>query len=87
MGWFYFVSFVLLATFIFLNLLIGVIINNMGDIKEKEKLRQNPRPGKPGQAEANIKTLLDKIKKDMVLLETHVSLLEDLEQRKLKDDR
>ena len=87
LGWFYFVSFVLLATFIFLNLLIGVIINNMGDIKEKEKLRQNPKPGKPGQAEANIKTLLDKIKKDMVLLETHVSLLEDLEQRKLKDDR
>ena len=87
LGWFYFVSFVLLATFIFLNLLIGVIINNMGDIKEKEKLRQNPELGKPGQAEANIKTLLDKIKKDMVLLETHVSLLEDLEQRKLKDDR
>ena len=86
-GWFYFVSFVLLATFIFLNLLIGVIINNMGDIKEKEKLRQNPELGKPGQAEANIKTLLNKIKKDMVLLETHVSLLEDLEQRKLKDDR
>ena len=87
LGWFYFVSFVLLATFIFLNLLIGVIINNMGDIKEKEKLKQNPELGKPGQAEANIKTLLNKIKKDMVLLETHVSLLEDLEQRKLKDDR
>ena len=87
LGWFYFVSFVLLATFIFLNLLIGVIINNMGDIKEKEKLKQNPELGKPGQAEANIKTLLNKIKKDMALLETHVSLLEDLERQKLKDDR
>jgi len=87
LGWFYFVSFVLLATFIFLNLLIGVIINNMGDIKEKEKLKQNPELGKTGQAEANIKALLNKIKKDMVLLETHISLLENLQQQKLKDDR
>jgi len=87
LGWFYFVSFVLLATFIFLNLLIGVIINNMGDIKEKEKLKQNPGLGKPGQAEADIKTLIKKIKKDMALLETHVSLLEGLDQKKLKDDR
>ncbi|SVB89669.1 uncharacterized protein METZ01_LOCUS242523, partial [marine metagenome] len=42
LGWFYFVSFVLLATFVFLNLFIGVIISNMEDIKEKEKLKLDP---------------------------------------------
>ena len=87
LGWFYFVSFVLLATFVFLNLLIGVIISNMEDIKEKERFRLDPELAKLEQSEANVKILLNKIKKDIVLLETHVSLLEDLEQRKLKDDR
>ena len=86
LGWFYFVSFVLLATFVFLNLLIGVIISNMEDIKEKERFRLDPELAKLEQSEANVKILLNKIKKDMALLETHISTLESVEERRLKDN-
>jgi voltage-gated sodium channel len=86
LGWIYFVSFVLLATFIFLNLIIGVIINNMEDLKEEERLRLDTELGKLGKGEANIKVLLKKIKKDMTLLETHVSLLDGLEEKRFKDN-
>ena len=84
LGWLYFVSFVLLATFVFLNLIIGVIINNMEDLKEEERLRLDPELEKLGNA--NIKILLNKIKKDITLLETHISFLDDLEQKRLKND-
>jgi voltage-gated sodium channel len=85
LGWFYFVSFVLLATFVFLNLLIGVIISNMEDIKEKERMRLDPDLAKLGGSEANVKILLNKIKKDMALLEAHIATLENVEERRLKD--
>jgi voltage-gated sodium channel len=84
LGWLYFVSFVLLATFVFLNLIIGVIINNMEDLKEEERLRLDPKLEKLGNA--NIKILLNKIQKDMTLLETHISFLDDLEQNRIKDN-
>jgi hypothetical protein len=87
LGWFYFVSFVLLATFIFFNLFIGVIISNMEDIKEKEKLRLDPDLARMGKSESDIKALLKKIKKDMVLLESHVSFLENVEEQRFKDNR
>ena len=84
LGWLYFVSFVLLAFFVFLNLSIGVIINNMEDLKEEERLRLDPKLEKLGNA--NIKILLNKIQKDMTLLETHISFLDDLEQNRIKDN-
>ena len=87
LGWFYFVSFVLLATFIFFNLFIGVIISNMEDIKEKERLRLDPDLARLGKSESDIKILLGKIKKDMVLLESHISFLENVEESRFKDDR
>ena len=86
-GWFYFVSFVLLATFIFFNLFIGVIISNMEDIKEKERLRLDPDLARLGKSESDIKVLLKKIKKDMVLLESHVSFLENVEEQRFKEKR
>ena len=86
LGWFYFVSFVLLATFIFFNLFIGVIISNMEDIKEKERLRLDPDLEKLGKSESDIKILLGKIKKDMVLLESHISFLENVEESRFKDN-
>jgi len=85
LGWFYFVSFVLLATFVFLNLFIGVIISNMEDIKEKERLKLDPELAKLQKSETNIKVLLNKIKKDMALLESHISSLENLEERRLEE--
>ena len=85
LGWFYFVSFVLLATFIFFNLFIGVIISNMEDIKEKERLRLDPDLARLGKSESDIKILLGKIKKDMVLLESHISFLENVEESRFKD--
>jgi len=81
------VSFVLLATFIFFNLFIGVIISNMEDIKEKERLRLDPDLARMGKSESDIKVLLKKIKKDMVLLESHVSFLENVEEQRFKDNR
>ena len=41
---------------------------------------------KLGEAESNSKVLLDKIKKDIALLETHFSILDDLEQKRLKNN-
>ena len=87
LGWFYFVSFVLLATFVFLNLFIGVIISNMEDIKEKERLKLGQGLAGLGKSESDIKILLNKIKKDMVLLESHISFLENVEEQRLKDNR
>jgi len=87
LGWFYFVSFVLLATFVFLNLFIGVIISNMEDIKEKERLKLGQGLVGLGKSESDIKVLLNKIKKDMVLLESHISFLENVEEQRLKDNR
>jgi voltage-gated sodium channel len=84
LGWLYFISFILLATFVFLNLIIGVIINNMDDLKEEEKLRLDPEFEKSGNT--NIKILLNKLKKDINLLETYVSSLDDLEKKRLKDN-
>jgi len=87
LGWFYFVSFVLLATFVFLNLFIGVIISNMEDIKQKERLRLDPELANLEKSEANVKVLLNKIKKDMALLESHISFLENVEEDRLEDTR
>ena len=86
LGWFYFVSFVLLATFVFLNLFIGVIISNMEDIKEKEKLKLDPSLARLGRSESDVRELLKKIKKDVVLLESHVSFLENVEEQRIKDN-
>ena len=86
LGWIYFVSFVLLATFVFLNLIIGVIINNMEDLKEEQKLRRNPELEKSEKSKTNLKALLNNIKKDMNILETHISFLESLEQERIKDN-
>ena len=85
LGWLYFVSFVLLATFVFLNLIIGVIINNMEDLKEEDKYKLAPKLEKIDTTEANMKILLNRIKKDMALLETHVSFLDELEKRRLNE--
>ena len=87
LGWFYFVSFVLLATFVFLNLFIGVIISNMEDIKQKERLRLDPELANLEKSEANVKVLLNKIKKDMALLESHISFLENVEEHRLEGKR
>ena len=87
MGWFYFVSFVLLATFVFLNLFIGVIISNMEDIKQKERLRLDPELANLEKSETNVKVLLNKIKKDMALLESHISFLENVGEHRLEDKR
>ena len=84
-GWFYFVSFVLLATFIFFNLFIGVIINNMEEVKEKEMLRLDPELARLGKSESDIKVLLTKIKKDMAMLESHVTFLEHAEEQRSED--
>ena len=84
LGWFYFVSFVLLATFVFLNLFIGVIISNMEDIKQKERLRLDPELANLEKSEADVKVLLNKIKKDMVLLESHISFLENVEEHRIR---
>ena len=86
LGWFYFVSFVLLATFVFLNLFIGVIISNMEDIKEKEKLKLDPSLARLGRSESDVRELLKKIKKDVILLESHVSFLENVEEQRIKND-
>jgi hypothetical protein len=59
----------------------------MEDIKEKERLRLDPDLARLGKSESDIKVLLKKIKKDMVLLESHVSFLENVEEQRFKDNR
>ena len=70
---------------IFFNLFIGVIISNMEDIKEKERLRLDPDLARLGKSDPDIKVLLNKIKKDMALLESHVTFLEHAEEQRRED--
>ena len=56
----------------------------MNDLKEKERLKLDPDLAKLGKTHANIKVLLNKIKKNRVRLETHVAILEEIEQQKPK---
>lgn len=53
-------------------------------LKEKERLKLDPELAKLGKTQANIKVPLNKIKKDMARLETHVAILEEIEQQKPK---
>ena len=59
----------------------------MEDIKQKERLRLDPELANLGKSEANVKVLLNKIKKDMALLESHISFLENVEEHRLEDKR
>ena len=81
LGWKYFVNSAFFAAFEFLNLIIGIIISNMDDFIEKERLKLDPELAKLGKTQANIKVLLNKIKKDMALFETHAAILEEIEQQ------
>ena len=59
----------------------------MEDIKQKERLRLDPELASLEKSEANVKVLLNKIKKDMALLESHISFLENVEEHRLEDKR
>ena len=86
LGWMYFVSFVLLATFVFLNLIIGVIINNMEDLKEEQKSKINSGLKYSEYSKTNVKDLLNNMKKDINILENHISFLEGMDHKGLKDN-
>ena len=46
-GWVYFVSFIVIATFIVLNLFIAIVINNLNNVREE---REHPRDGAGGES-------------------------------------
>ena len=83
LGWVYFVSFVMIGTFVLFNMLIGVILDNMQTTKaiakdeaERKHLAQYPKN--------EVVLLIFKIKKDMQLLEKHLHSLELIEDPEFK---
>lgn len=75
-AWIYFVSFVLLATFIIFNMLIGIILTSMEEAREIV-VRENR-----SEDERRIDTKLDEIRNALTLIEEHIN--ETKKQDKIK---
>jgi hypothetical protein len=58
----------------------------MEEVKEQEMLRLDPDLTRLGKSESDVKVLLTKIKKDMALLESHISFLENVEEQRSEDN-
>ena len=76
-SWLYFVSFALVAAFIVLNLLIGVVLNSMEEAREMEARRALPElpvdhdahgPSVPERL-ATVKVLVEELERELVLRE------------------
>ncbi len=83
MGWVFFVSFVMIGTFILFNMLIGVILENMQTTKAVEK-DEAEREFLASHPKDEVVKLVFKIKKDMEQLETHLHSLELIEDPEFK---
>ena len=65
-GWFYFVSFILISSFIVMNVIVGVIVNAIGEISEKTKLMKE-RKNRKNKTE--IERELNKLKRQIAKVE------------------
>ena len=61
MAWLYFVSFVVLGTFVVVNLFIAVVINNLNEAKS-ERLRELQKPGTRDELLRDIRATQDALK-------------------------
>lgn len=70
-SWVYFVSFVLIAAFVVLNVLIGIVINSMEEARQLEAERQQRERGEPEPADgaasriAAMRQALDELERDL----------------------
>ena len=65
-GWFYFISFILISSFIVMNVIVGVIVNAIGEISEKAKLMKE-RKNRKNKTE--IERELNKLKRQIAKVE------------------
>ena len=69
MAWLYFVSFVVLGTFVVVNLFIAVVINNLDEAKN-ERLRELQKPGTRDELLRDIRLTQDALKQLEVRIKT-----------------
>ncbi len=65
-AWIYFILFILSSSFIVMNVIVGVVVNAIGELSEKEKVRLKIKKAKD---RSNLEKELDKLKKQIDLVE------------------
>ena len=66
-AWIYFVSYIVLSSFIVLNIVVGIVLNSIGDSFKKEPDDNKAASGEDALAE------LEKLKRQIAVVETAVS--------------
>ena len=69
-GWVYFVSFILISSFVVMNVIVGVIVNAIGEISEKSKLM---RERKNRKLKTDLERELSKLKRQIAKVELLMS--------------
>ena len=69
-GWIYFVSFILISSFVVMNVIVGVIVNAIGEISEKSKLM---RERKNRKLKTDLERELSKLKRQIAKVELLMS--------------
>ena len=75
-GWIYFITFILISSFIVMNVIVGVIVNAIGEISEKSKLMKERK---------NIKSKSD-LERELNKLRRQIAKVELLIQASKSDD-
>ncbi len=71
-AWVYFVSFVVLGTFVVVNLFIAVVINNLEEAKAERVAAEAPAPANPAQLQATLEQELQAARAALERIETHL---------------
>ncbi len=79
MAWIYFVPFVIIASFIILNIVVGIVVNSISVMSEKNKQLAEERAGKAAGCDVDKVDLA----KEISLIEKHLKVLkEEVEKHK-----
>lgn len=65
-GWIYFITFILISSFIVMNVIVGVIVNTIGEISEKSKLMHERKIRK---SKSELERELNKLKRQIAKVE------------------
>lgn len=68
-AWIYFVSFIVISSFIVMNVIVGVVVNAIGDISENVKKEKQKNSLKDSELELELYNLKEQIKKVESLIE------------------
>ena len=75
-GWIYFITFILISSFIVMNVIVGVIVNAIGEISEKSKLM---RERKSRKSKSELERELGKLRRQIAKVELLMQALNEEE--------